>query len=207
MNSQRFSNMVAVLIALVTVVGAIIAWRVAVASSDAGSADTTGLLAAVDKEDATTEATITATGHQTAYAAFLRDDSLANAMYALGGELTTAADALEAAANRTLDYIPRAYIDRKLNLNVQRDIGENLAESTVNKDINAQPHFAAADAARGKAQLLLFVLIWLGIALLLLTLADAIRNPLRYLFLLGGLGILALGTLAAALIEAIGSHA
>ena len=57
-SSNRFSNMVAILIALVTTIGAIIAWRVAVASSDAGSADTTGLLVAVDREDATTQATL-----------------------------------------------------------------------------------------------------------------------------------------------------
>jgi len=206
MNSQRFSNMVAILIALVTVSGAIVAWRIAVATSEAGSADTTGLLAAVDKEDATTEATIYAIGHQTAYAAFLRDDSLANALYTLGGNFTDAANALEAAANRTLDYIPRAYLDRNLNFKVQRDIGENVAESTVRKDINAQPHFDAADAARARAQWLLFVLLWLGFALLLLTLADAIRNPLRYLFLLGGMSIYILGTLAATLIEALASR-
>ena len=202
-SSNRFSNMVAILIALVTTIGAIIAWRVAVASSDAGSADTTGLLVAVDREDATTQATLKAIGHQTAYAAFVHDDSLANALTEVGEQFSVLSDALKAAANRTLDYVPRAYIDRNENLDVQRDLGENLAQETLSKDVNPQPHFASADLARSKAKWLLFVLIWFGVALVLLTTADAIKNPLRYALLAGGLGIFVFGTITAAVIESI----
>lgn len=202
-SSNRFSNMVAILIALVTTIGAIIAWRVAVASSDAGSADTTGLLVAVDREDATTQATLKAIGHQTAYAAFVHDDALSNALTEVGDQFSVLSDALKAAANRTLDYVPRAYIDRNENLDVQRDLGENLAQETLSKDVNPQPHFASADLARSKAQWLLFVLIWFGVALVLLTMADAIQNPLRYALLAGGLGIFVFGTISAAVIESI----
>lgn len=206
-STSRYSTFVAIMIALVSVVGAIVAWRVAVASSDAGSADTRGLLATVDKEDATTKATIFAIGHQTAFAAFRRNDALSEAFYALGGaDRNRIAAAFEAAANRTLDFIPRAYLNRQDELDVQRDMGEEIAQATVNKDINAQPYFDAADAARVKVQWLLFDLIWLGVALLLLTLADAIQNPLRYVCLIGGLGIFVLGTLVAALIEILASH-
>ncbi len=204
--SNRFSNIVAILIALVTTVGAIIAWRVAVASSDAGSADTTGLLVAVDNDDATTQATLLAIGHQTAYAGFVRDDALATALYQAGGHFNALADSLVEAANRSLDYIPRAYIDRKQNFDVQRDLGENLAEKTLAKDVNPQPHFQAADVARSKAQWLLFVLIWFGVALVLLTLADAVQNVLRYLFLIGGLGIFVFGAIIAAFVESIATH-
>ena len=112
-------------------------------------------------------------------------------------------DALKAAANRTLDYVPRAYIDRNENLDVQRDLGENLAQETLSKDVNPQPHFASADLARSKAQWFLFVLIWFGVALVLLTMADAIQNPLRYALLAGGLCIFVFGTITAAVIESI----
>ncbi|MCA1553902.1 MAG: hypothetical protein LC737_05945, partial [Chloroflexi bacterium] len=186
MEGNRFSNMVAVLIALVTVVGAIVAWRVSVALSDAGSADTAGLLAVVDNEDATTHATIFALGHQTAYAAFLRDDRLSRALRALGDQYTVLANSLDQAATRALDYIPRAYLDREENYNVQRDVGEDVAESTINKDVNSKAKFDAADVSRGKAQWLLLMLIGLGGALLMLTSADAIQNALRYLFLVLG---------------------
>jgi hypothetical protein len=206
--SNRFSNLVAILIACVSVIGAVIAWRVAVASSDASSADTRGLLATTDREDATTQATITSLGHQTAYTAFVRDNALSNAFYDLGGDdHRRLAQAFESAANRALDFIPRALLDRQDKFDVRRDIGENIAEFTVNRDINPQPHFNAADVARAKAQWLLFVLIWFGVALLLLTLADAIQNPLRYLCLLGGIGIFFIGTGVALLVELIGSRA
>ncbi|MCA1552913.1 MAG: hypothetical protein LC737_00895 [Chloroflexi bacterium] len=206
MNSNRFSNMVAVLIALVTVVGAIVAWRVSVALSDAGSADTAGLLAVVDNEDATTHATVYALGHQTAYAAFLRDDRLARALRSLGDQYTTFANSLDQAATRALDYVPRAYLDRDENYNVQRDVGEDVAESTLNKDVNSRAKFDAADASRGKAQWLLLTLIGLGTALLFLTSADAVQNALRYLLLLGGLALFAASALGALVVELVLSH-
>ncbi len=201
--SSHYSTSIAVLIVLVSVVGAIVAWRVAVALSDAGSADTRGLLAAVDKEDAATQGMITVLGHQTAYEAFVRNNSLYNAFYQLGSNYSAQASAFESAATRALDFLPRQYLDRDDKLDVQRDLGESIAEISLNKDVNSKPSFDSADRARQKAQWLLLVLTWLGGALLLLTLSDAILNPLRYLFLLGGLGSLMLGTAAVVLIEIV----
>jgi thioesterase domain-containing protein len=208
--SNRFGTVVAVLIAVVTVVGAIVAWRVAVALSNAGSADTLGILAAVEKEDVTTRATITLIGHRTAYATFKRDDSLATKYSELAHanpqrtDFSNLAGAFKSAANYALYWIPARYIDRSNELDRQRDLGEQIAQDSINKDMEPQPHFAAADSNRQKAQWLLVNLILLGMTLLFLTMADAIQNLLRYLLLLGGLGLLGISTVAVLLIEFFG---
>jgi hypothetical protein len=48
------STAIVLLIAVVSIVGAIVTWRVSIALSDAGTADTLGILAVVEKEDVTT---------------------------------------------------------------------------------------------------------------------------------------------------------
>ncbi|MEP7198694.1 MAG: hypothetical protein ABI874_02645, partial [Chloroflexota bacterium] len=201
--SNRYSTFIGILLALVSVTGAIVAWRVAVASSDAGSADTHGVLAAVDKEEAALGATITVIGHETAYEGFVRDDALHQAFDKLGRDFADDASAFGAAAERTLDFLPRAFLDRNDRFNVQRDLGEEVADRTLNKDVNAQASFDAADKARSKVQWLLFDLIWLGGALLMLTLADAVQNALRHVFLAAGIGIFAVAAVAAVLIEVV----
>ncbi len=211
--SDYFHTIVAALIAVVAVMGAIIAWRATVASSDAGSADTRGILAAVEREETTTRATTTVIGHRTAFAAFVRDDALAKAYAALTKTnpqqtgLSDLASAFRDASHYAWDWIPPKFVERNEKLNEQRDLSENIAEDAIDKDIDPQPHFAAADRSRQKAQWLVLALVLLGIALLSLTLADAIQNLLRYLFLLAGLSAWLIGALAAMIFEFFGAPA
>jgi hypothetical protein len=199
--TSRFSTFVSILIAVVSVMGAILAWRVAIASSNASSADTRGLLAEVDRADVNLQASIQVFGHKAAYVSFVTNKSLGEAFQALGDENQPLSLAFNSAAASTLDFLPRIYIDRDENFDFVRDQGETEAEFSLNRDTNPQPQYDAADRSRAKALWLLVDLIWFSGALVALTLADAIRNPLRYFFLLGGLGILFTGSLAAILIE------
>lgn len=208
--SDSFRTLVSALIAVVTVVGAIIAWRTTVALGDAGGARTSGLLALVEKEDATTRANINVLAILNSYVAYVRDDSLAKAYQSLADanpertDLSDSANAFYSAANRTLYQIPQPYLDRNDNLDRERLLGETIAEYSKDKDVEPQAHFLAADTSRLKAESLLISLVLLGVALVLLTLADAIENPLRYLCFLWGLGIFSIGTLAMLLIELFG---
>jgi uncharacterized integral membrane protein len=209
-SSDRFDTVVAVLIAVVTVVGAVVAWRVSVALNDGAGADTRGILATVEREDVTTRAAITLMGHRTAYAAFVSDDALARAYSDLAranpkdADLSNFASAFRLAANYALYPIPAQYLDRDRQLDQERDLGENIAQYSINKDIEPQPHFAAADQSRQKAGWLLINVILLGMALILLTTANAVESRLRYLFLLASLLFLLISALAALLIELVG---
>lgn len=207
--ASRLSNFIAIMIAIVSIVGATIAWRVAIAASAAGNADTAGLLAELDQQDAESFATITVFGHLTAYASFVSDRALANVYDQLAAanpqraDYAAAASAFRLASNYALGILPAAYVDRNEKLNVARDRGETIARESIDKNIDPKPNFDNADKDRLKVQLLLVNLILLGVALVCLTLADAIRNLLRYLFLFAGIGAFAIGALGALIIELI----
>lgn len=209
-HSDPFRTVVSVLIAVVTVVGAIIAWRTTVALGDAGGDRTSGLLALVEKEDATTRASSTVLAILNSYVAYVRDDSLAEAYQSLADanpertDLSNSASALQNAADYALNQIPPKYLDRNNNLDRQRLLGEHIAEYSLDKDVEPQAHFAAADTSRAKAESLFISFILLGVALVLLTLADAIENPLRYVCFLAAAAMFLTGTLAMLLIELFG---
>ncbi len=201
--SNRYSTFVAVTIAVVSVVGAVMAWRVSVAASDAGSADMRGVLALVDDATALTQASSIVLGHQVSFAAFKANDRLSDELAPVS-QFAEVAEAFRAAAKRARnDYIPQAYIDRNEQLDAQRDLAQNREASGYKKDTHPQPHFDAADRARLKAIWMMFALIWLGVAIVCLTLADAIQNVLRYVFLMLGLGIFVLGGLLAVIVEIV----
>jgi hypothetical protein len=199
--TSRYSTFISIMLAVVSVIGAIVAWRVSVALSNAGSADTAGLLAEMDKADVEIAATISVIGHETVYAAFMTNKAIADGFYALGDNYTYLAYAFHNAANDVLNFIPRNYLDRDEKFDYQRDLGETIANSELSRDTNAQPYFNASDNARLKGQWLLIDLIGLGVSLLCLTLADAIQNFTRHLFLGLGLFTLLAGSMAVILIE------
>lgn len=199
--TSRFSTFVSILLALVSVLGAILAWRVASAASNATSYDTQGLLAEVDRADVNLQASITVFGHQTVYASFLTNKALGDAFASLGPDFLVTSYAFKSTAARSLDFMPRIYLDRDENFNAVRDLGETAAQYALNQDTNPEPRYAGADSARLKSLWLLGDLIWFSGALVALTLADALRHPVRYFFLVAGIGVLFTGSLAAVLIE------
>ena len=199
--TSRFSTFVSILLAVVSVLGAILAWRVAVASSNAGSADTRGLLAEVDRADVNLQASITVFGHQAVYVSFLTNKVLGDAFAPFGADYQVVSIAFNSAATRNLDFMPRIYLDRNANFDAARDRGETEADIALNRDTNPDPKYATADSARLKSLWLLGDLIWFSGALIALTLADAIRQPVRYFFLMAGITVLLTGSLAAILVE------
>ncbi len=207
---DNLSTLIAVLIALLSLAGAIVAWRVAGAASAAGDADAKGLLAAVDAEDAKTDAKTTVLGHLLVYARAVQNEVLKSEFDALAAktddtalktQLEHESEVLDATATRDRDFLPDQYLDREQGFDAERDYGETLANNARQRDVVPDAHFAAADAFRAKTEYLLAILVFLGIAFVLLTLADAVRNRARYFLLFGGFAILVFGSLAAFLVE------
>ncbi len=210
---DRFRSVVAVLIALVTLFGALLSWRVAIALGAAGGADTAGLLAAVAKEDVATFAAIAFTEHRAAYSSYIENDTLSNAYDALAQGNPTRTDlahyssVFHYASHQAQSAIPQAYINRAGSLDAERDIGEHVAEASRNKDVEPEAHYAQADAKRQKAMVQMGAIVALGLVLILLTLADAVQHPVRYLLLVSGLllfGATGLVSMAVELLGALG---
>lgn len=205
--ADHLHTLIAILIALLAVVGAVVSWRVAMTSDQANRADGAGLRAMTDREDITLRAQIILVEHLTAYASYLKHDALADAYNALARanagrtDLTDYASMFRSAANQALDAIPQRYLDREQRLMRERHLGAHIAQEARNKDTEPQPHLARADAFRQKIRLLLVTIFALSFAAFLLTIADALHHSLRYVFLLGGAAIFTLATLTALVIE------
>jgi hypothetical protein len=208
--SDQLRTIIAILIALVSITGAIVACRTAVASSNAGDADVDGVLAVVDRENALIEGHQALFGYLQAYARAARNDALSDALFNAETRVRDAgartfigneADALIYAAGTSRAQIPQTYLDRDRTFDVERAVGEIVADRSLQKDVFPDPHFERADDARAKSQALLGVLVILGVALIALTLADAIHHPVRYLFLVVGTGIFILSVGLTMLIE------
>jgi hypothetical protein len=205
--TDRWGTLVAVLIALVTVIGALVAWRASVAADSAGDADFGGLRAALNAEQ--THALNAVNGYE-AYGAFtaykryndlgnLLEDDLTQATdpQALESELADARDL--AIANQSL--FPNKFLNRDGTYALQRQLGELLADAKREKDVNPNPQFAEADKLRSKTNWMLIALTVLALALVFYTLVEAVGDRLKPLmFGLGSLVALA-GGLAALWIE------
>lgn len=214
--TDRVNTLIAVLIAIISVVAALGAWRVAVATSKASDADTTGLLAAVDREDSITEAYINLYGHLNAYSRAVAQDAIANALKPVEDSTTDAnlkarlaaeRDGLIYSANSQRFSIPQQYLDRNQNFDQARDVGETIAGRALEKDTFPEPHFQSANTERAKAEWLLLLLVLLGVAFVLLTLADALRYVIRYLFILLAVLILGVVVVAGVGVELFGAPA
>ncbi len=211
---DRTGALIAVLIALISVVTAVGAWRVSAAASAADDADTTGLLAAVDREDSVTAAYVTAYGRFSAYVRAVGYSALADLLKPiedsttdtnLKARITQERDNLIYGANQLRFALPQRYLDRNQTYDIERDIGEAIADRSIERDTFPDPHFDRAIAARAQAEWLLGLIILLGIAFVLLTLADAIKNPLRYAFIALAVLLLLFTLVSGVLIEVLGA--
>jgi hypothetical protein len=159
---DRISTVIAVLIAVVSVLAAVGAWRVAVASSNAGNADADGLLASVDQQDALTGAYVAVSARLAAFARSAENDAIATALQPIEAAATDSGlkARLEqertsriAAAEQLRFAIPPQYITRNNTYDENRDIGETSADLTLQRDTFPEPHFTFADTERAKALL------------------------------------------------------
>src|SRR5215204_4550049 len=94
---SRMETLVAVLIALVTVVGAVVAWRASVADDGAGDADFAGLRASLNAEETRALNAVNAYEHYGAYTTYWRYNALGDAL----------ASEVEAAAPEAVDALDR----------------------------------------------------------------------------------------------------
>lgn len=185
-------TIVAVLIALITVAGALVAWRASVAADGAGDADNGGLRAMLNVEE--TRASNAVNGYE-AYGAFVN-----YARYQRLGDLLEAdpaaadleaerADARDLAlANQFL--FDSKFLNRDGTYDLQRQLGEMWADASREKDLNPEPQFQEADKLRERSNWLLAVVAFLAVGLVLLTLVEAVGG--RFQVALTSLGAVVL---------------
>lgn len=190
-----FKSNMAILVALVTILGAFVACRATVVTSDASDADFEGVSAAINSQRMEIVNEIYAYEHTRAYTTYIRYLELGSLLYNEGAgsdpahleaqwkELWGLADAMK------LLFFPPRYMDFETQgYDIQRELDEERADDAQFSDLNPQPHFDKSDALRQRSLILTADLIIFAIAFWLLTVAQIIENRLKYI--LATLGIL-----------------
>jgi hypothetical protein len=208
-SNDRLDTIVAVLIAVVTVLGALVAWRAAVADDQAGGADTAGLNAAINAEQTRALNHVVAYANYGSYTTYVQNIELGN-LLAADLENTPEEEALnlerqaaEAAdlAETSLGFFNARYLDRNGRYNIQRQLGEAWAEAAREKDLNPDPHFAAADQQRLKSSRLVAILSLLGVSLVFYTLVETVGARFKLSLLVGGTLLMIIAVVATFMVE------
>lgn len=186
--SDIFETIMAILIAIVTCAGGIVAWRAAVASNGAGNANSDGLYAALNAQETLTLTNSESYRHYRAYTYYTEKDRL-QALIEADLKLTEApdvkrqqAEAAGMAATSRL-FFPARYLNRDGSYATERELGEAWAQAEQTLDLNPDPYFTAADQLSIKTSWLVGTFVFLSVALLLYTLAEGLhpkRQVLRY---------------------------
>ncbi|MCP4538114.1 MAG: hypothetical protein GY832_13315 [Chloroflexi bacterium] len=206
---DNFQTVVAILIAIVTIMGAVLAWRASVAGDGAGDADFAGLNAVLNAEQTLTLNNSEFFKHYRAYTSYAHRDGIQE-LVGQDPESSTDAnlhhqqnEAASLARTNQLFFPPR-YLNRDGSYAIQREFGEAWAEAGQSIDLFPESHFAEADQLRIKANWLVAIFIPLSLALFLYTLAEGAhpeRQSLRYGMAAGGTAFLLITVIATIIVE------
>jgi uncharacterized Tic20 family protein len=206
--SDHFQTINALLLAFVTLLGAFVAWRTALAADAAGDTALAGIIATINAEETRAINNITLYEHYRAYTGYARYTLLGNE---IALDLTNAPDdeaeeldrQMRAAWNTAETfYFPKRYLNRDGTYNVQRELGEAWADAARKKDLNPEPHFAQSLRMQQKTKWLVVLITVLAVSLLMHTLAEMLAgNRLKLMLMLAGVLLTAGGLVALFLIE------
>lgn len=206
---QRFETMVAILIAVTTVIGALVAWRASIADDGGGDADFAGLRASINAEETRALNTVDAYESYSAYVDYRRYNQLGDLIETdLANAAGEEADLLNQQRAEARDLaissqrlFPNKFLNRDGSYNVKRQLGEMWADAARERDLNPEPLFAEADQLRAKANWLLAAVTILAIGLVFYTLVESVGARMQYAMIaLGSLCLIA-GTAFAFFVE------
>lgn len=207
--TDRLGLVNALLIALVTLIGAFVAWRASVASDNAGDAALAGLTATLHAQE--TEAlnnTILYEDYR-AYTAYTRYNTLGDEIEAELPQVTDPdeTEVLDRQMREAWDaaesfYFPHEYLRRDGSYDSERQLGEAIAEAARHQDLNPAPHFVEADQMQVKSNWLIGVITILAAALLCFTLVESVnRRTIQYALIAAGVLVMLAGVGLTVMIE------
>ena len=195
MKHETFKSYVAVLVAVVTVLGATAACLASVAVSSASDADFLGLDASIRAQKADIINHVYAFEHYRAYTDYVRYDEYGRLLYDPNADEET--DLRNGALQReawgvasgisSVFFSPR-YINPDGQYDLERELQEAWAQDSQNEDLNPTPYFEESDQLRARSSFLTADMIVLAISFWFLTVAQATEKKIKYLW--AGLGIL-----------------
>lgn len=209
-NGTVLETITAILIALVVVIGAIVAWRASVSDDAAGDADYAGLRAAVNTEQTRAINAVNAYQSNNNYLSFWYNKRWGDLISSdlktttdeaqkeiLNSQLATSQDLARA---DMLTFDPR-FRNRDNSYDVGRQIGEMWADALKEKDMDFETQFTLAEQMRKKTIYLLLCVMVLGIAPVFFSLVETVDSKSKYLIFGIGSIIALTGTVLSILVE------
>ena len=175
---DRLAIPLAVLLAGLGLLGALIAWRVGSASEDAADATQAGLIAARALTREETTAVGLASRTLDAWLEYERNRRRAERLREEGYPTEGLNYAMQSASHWFL--VRPEYIDEEGNYDPQAHQESYLTEIAGQIDLDADTHFAQAEAEEGRVRALLLIGVFVASALPLLTFAQFARGRLRF---------------------------
>lgn len=205
-NQSAFRTIMAIFIAVVTVVGALIAWRASILSEVAADADFAGITAIINREEALTVGTSRGYERYRAYTDYMINQTILNELES--ADQSAIFEDARVASNNSMansrQYFEINYLKRDGSYDLERDMATHFADASLKNTLDPESFYAEAEQVRGWVQALVADFLMLALALLCFTIAEALhesRTILRYTF--ASLGVLALtgGILVALMLE------
>jgi len=202
-------TVVAILIAVVVMIGAVVTWRASVAEDASGDADYAGLRAAVNAGETRALNYINAYESYGGYVNYWRnmrlaelleedwEETSADELPLLEEQLTIANDLRDA----NDDMFPIRFMNRDGSYSVQRQMGEMWVDAAKQKELSYESHFVEADELRSKTQKLLTTLMVLAIAPILYSLVESVSGRAKLVLTIAGSVVAVIGAIAAIVIE------
>lgn len=195
MKQDSFKSMIAVLTAIVTVLGATAACLASVAVSTAGDNDFAGLDASIRSQKAEIINYVTAYEHYRAFTSYLRYNELGNLMYDPNADEDTdirngtiQREAWGVASGISSVFFSPRYITPDGQYDLERELQEELAKDAQDEDLNSAPYFEESDRQRNISSDLTADMIVFAFSFWFFTLGQATEKRIKYLW--AGLGIL-----------------
>lgn len=195
MKHESFKSVIAVLTAIVTVLGATAACLASVAVSTAGDNDFAGLDASIRSQKAEIINYVVAYEHYRAFTSYVRYNELGNLMFDPDADPDT--DARNGIIQRELwgvasgissvFFSPR-YITSDGNYDLERELQEEYARDAQNEDLNSAPYFEESDRQRNISSSLTADMIVFAFSFWFLTLSQATEKKIKFLW--AGMGII-----------------
>lgn len=180
MKEDRFKSSVAILVAIVTVLGATAACFSSVAVSDAGDADFSGLDASIRAEKADIINHVNAYEHYRAYTDYVKYNELGYLLFQENGD---SGEAWGLADGLSFSFFNTRYLNPDGSYDLERELQEAWAQDAQEQDLNSQPYFDASDALRNRSSFLSANMIVFAVSFWFLTLAQATEKKIKYVWL------------------------
>ena len=212
---DRFKTLVAFLIAIVSISGAALAYRIALTAGNAADAEVAAIVSSVSLHQAQVASEAELYRDLRAYLQVRIHDQLSHnldteqdqypsgdpARDRLWDESWTETRVAEAYLDEI--YVSPEYIRPDGSYDEQAALDINIAHRALEADFNREGHFAEANRLRAKVQWLIGTALILAITLLFYTLAEVITHAIKYLFLVLGTGTFIIVIVATLAIELI----